>query len=339
VTPLGRLLARRIRQAGPLTLAQYMAEALGHPEHGYYRTRDPFGAAGDFTTAPEISQMFGELLGLWCLEMWQALGTPDAVSLVELGPGRGTLLADALRAARLRPAFRAAVTVHLVETSESLRARQATTLAQAEPGVAPVWHESLATVPDGPMLLLANELFDALPIHQFVRAEEGWRERVVALADDGESLCFGLAPPGPALALLGEAQRVAPIGAIAEVSPAAIALAAEIARRAVAGGAALVIDYGPAASGPGDEVSAGRVRPATRIAILPIWRPCAIVLNASTTASRSNVLTWRGHNSPVPMRAITSRSRSPSAAGRSRAMRSRSTAKYDRFRWNGCRPT
>jgi NADH dehydrogenase [ubiquinone] 1 alpha subcomplex assembly factor 7 len=258
VTPLGRLLARRIRQAGPLTLAQYMAEALGHPEHGYYRTRDPFGAAGDFTTAPEISQIFGELLGLWCVEMWQALGSPPALNLVELGPGRGTLMADALRAARLRPAFRAAASVHLVETSESLRARQAATLAQADPGLAPVWHDSLATVPAGPMLLLANELFDALPIHQFVRTEDGWRERVVALADDGDSLGFGLAPPGPALALLADAQRTAPVGAIAEVSPAAIALAAEIARRAVAGGAALVIDYGPAASAAGDSLQAVR---------------------------------------------------------------------------------
>jgi NADH dehydrogenase [ubiquinone] 1 alpha subcomplex assembly factor 7 len=271
VTPLGRLLARRIRLAGPLTLAQYMAEALGHPEHGYYRTRDPFGAAGDFTTAPEISQIFGELLGLWCVEMWQALGSPAALNLVELGPGRGTLMADALRAARLRPAFRAAATAHLVETSEGQRARQAATLAQAEPALMPVWHDSLATVPDGPMLLLANELFDALPIHQFVRTADGWRERVVALAPDagadGDSLCFGLAPPGPALALLADAHRAAPVGAIAEVSPAAIALAAEIARRAAVGGAALVIDYGPAASAAGDSLQAVRQhRPADPLA-------------------------------------------------------------------------
>lgn len=257
MTPLGRLLARRIRQAGPLTVAQYMAEALGHPRHGYYMTRDPFGAAGDFTTAPEISQMFGELIGLWCVEVWHAMGSPPSIRLAELGPGRGTLMADALRAARLRPGFRAAAAVHLVETSPALRARQAETLRRAEPELEPIWHDSLTTVPAGPLLLVANELFDALPIHQFQRTDQGWRERVVTLDAREEHLAFALAPAGPALALLAPTQRAAPAGAIAEVSPPSLTLAAAIADRVAAGGgAALIVDYGPAASAPGDSLQA-----------------------------------------------------------------------------------
>jgi NADH dehydrogenase [ubiquinone] 1 alpha subcomplex assembly factor 7 len=234
-----------------------MAEALGHPTLGYYRTRDPLGAAGDFTTAPEISQMFGEMIGLWCVELWQAMGGPAPFNLVELGPGRGTLMADALRAARLRPAFAAAARLHLVETSPTLRAAQAARLRDAAPDMAPAWHDGLAGVPDGPLLLIANELFDALPVHQFQHTGEGWRERVVALAEDGETLCFALAPAGPAIALLATAQRAAPAGAIAEVSPASVALAAEIGRRVAAhGGAALIIDYGPAESAAGDSLQA-----------------------------------------------------------------------------------
>lgn len=257
MSPLGQILARRIRQTGPLTVDEFMAEALGHPEHGYYRTRDPFGAEGDFTTAPEISQMFGELLGLWCVEMWRAMGSPTAVHLVELGPGRGTLMADALRAARLRPDFRAAAAVHLVETSPALRELQAATLRRAEPTLAPLWHDSLAGVPSGPLLLIANELFDALPIHQFQRTPEGWRERMVDWDPAGDRLAFVLGPASTALALLAPAQRAAPIGAIAEVSPAALALAAEIARRVLAdGGAAIIIDYGPMESAAGDSLQA-----------------------------------------------------------------------------------
>ncbi len=258
-TPLAKLLARRIRQSGPLTVAAYMAEALGHPEHGYYRSRDPFGAAGDFITAPEISQMFGELVGLWCVEMWQAMGSPPALRLVELGPGRGTLMADALRAARLRPAFAEALTLHLVETSPALRARQAAALRDAGLTRPPLWHDSLAEVPAGPMLLIANELFDALPIHQYQRTDAGWRERVVTTGEDDEGLRFALAPAGSTFGLVSTAQRQAPIGAIAEVSPVAIGLAAEIARRVSAqGGAALIIDYGPAEGGPGDSLQAVR---------------------------------------------------------------------------------
>jgi NADH dehydrogenase [ubiquinone] 1 alpha subcomplex assembly factor 7 len=152
-SPLALKLAQRITEQGPIGIADYMAAALTDPEHGYYMGRDPLGAAGDFITAPEVSQMFGELIGLWCAETWARLGAPAPVALVELGPGRGTLMADALRAARQVPAFADVLRVHLVEVSPSLRARQEETLADVKPS----WHESLAGVPDLPVLLIANE--------------------------------------------------------------------------------------------------------------------------------------------------------------------------------------
>ena len=243
---LAARLARRIAGQGPISVAEFMAEALTRPRQGYYMAGDPFGARGDFITAPEISQMFGELLGLWCAEAWQRLGAPDPVLLVELGPGRGTLMADALRAAKVLPAFEAATELHLVEISPALRARQAQSLA----GRDPTWHESLEAVPRGrPLLLLANEFFDALPIRQFERSPQGWHERLVGLAEDRESLAFGLSPPLPhAEALIPEALKSAPAGSIAEVAPAAPVLAGEIGRRlAEDGGAALILDYGYAA--------------------------------------------------------------------------------------------
>lgn len=257
------LLARRIRAQGPITLADYMATALTHPEVGYYATRDPFGRGGDFTTAPEISQVFGELLGLWCAERWQALGEPGRVLLVELGPGRGTLLADALRAARVLPAFRAALEPHLVEASPLLRAKQREMLGETPAQ----WHEALAAVPeDAPLLLLANEFFDALPIRQFQRTAEGWAERLVGLTPDGEALRWGLAPPLPPAALSLPAE--APPGTVAELCPGARALAGEIGRRlARQGGAALLIDYGHARSALGESLQALRDgRPADPLA-------------------------------------------------------------------------
>jgi len=249
-TPLTRMLVRRIAIAGPLTVAEYMAEALGHPTYGYYQRRDPLGRAGDFITAPEVSQMFGEMIGLWCVEVWHAMGSPSPCRLVELGPGRGTLMADALRAARIRPAFGQAMRLHLVESSAYLRERQAELLGARHPQ----WNASIDQVPDGPMLLIANEFFDALPVHQFELTPEGWRERVIALADD--RLAFGSAPPGPSFALLTERQLSGPA---AEVSPAALKLAGEIGRRlAQHGGAALIIDYGTSRSLPGESLQAVR---------------------------------------------------------------------------------
>jgi NADH dehydrogenase [ubiquinone] 1 alpha subcomplex assembly factor 7 len=244
VSTLEQALVRRIRLAGPLTVADYMAEVLLHPTHGYYRQGDPLGAAGDFVTAPEISQMFGELIGLWCVDQWMRLGEPPLVRLVELGPGRGSLLADALRAARLRPGLLAAIRLHLVESSPALRERQAQVLGPLLP-VAPEWHDGFAEVPaDGVLLLIANEFFDALPVHQFVRRAGAWHERMVTV-DESDHLAFALGPPGAALALLAPDRRAPPEGALIEICPAGLGLAAAIARRIVAGGgAALIIDYG-----------------------------------------------------------------------------------------------
>ena len=171
MTPAERVIRERIARSGPIPVAEYMAIALGDPSHGYYRTRDPLGADGDFVTAPEISQVFGELIGLWCVVTWRAIGAPDPVRLVELGPGRGTLMADALRAARSVPEFLAAADIHLVETSPALARRQHDALAAARS----TWHESFAAVPDGPCLVIANEFFDALPVEQLVRTPDGWR--------------------------------------------------------------------------------------------------------------------------------------------------------------------
>ena len=257
MTPLLDALRRRIAVDGPLTLAQYMAEALGHPRHGYYITRDPLGAAGDFTTAPEVSQMFGELIGLWCADLWQRMGAPDPMLLVELGPGRGTLMQDALRAiGRAAPGFRAALRLHLVETSPTLRAAQAARLADA----APAWLDRLADLPDGPALVIANEFFDALPIRQWQRGSGGWHERLVGWDDAAGRLRWELsARADPGLALIPAAVRDAPAGSIAEACPAGLSHAAMLGGRlARQGGAALIIDYGPAAGAPGDSFQAMR---------------------------------------------------------------------------------
>lgn len=191
MNPLAQDLARLIRDEGPISVSRYMALCLGHPRHGYYMKQDPFGADGDFTTAPEISQIFGELIGLWAASVWQAMGAPTSLRLIELGPGRGTLMQDMLRAARALPGFHAALSVHLVETSPVLRERQGKTLAAS--GVTPQWHERIDQALEGPVIVVANEFLDALPLDQFVRTPEGWRERLVGL--DGEGLlAFGLAP-------------------------------------------------------------------------------------------------------------------------------------------------
>lgn len=236
----------RIARFGPITVADYMADALTAPRGGYYMAGDPFGARGDFVTAPEISQMFGELLGLFCADTWERMGAPNRVLLVELGPGRGTLMADALRAARVVPQFLEAVDLHLVEVSPALAARQREALA----GIGATWHHDFGSVPDGPMLLLANEFFDALPIRQFERSQEGWRERMVGLDADGRHLRFGLSPASTGFAAFVPPElRDAPDGKIVEVCPAGLSLAAEIARQLVAhGGAALIVDYGRSAA-------------------------------------------------------------------------------------------
>lgn len=249
-TPLAVELRDRIRRLGPLTVAEFMAACLTDPRYGYYQRREPFGPAGDFITAPEVSQMFGELIGLWAVAAWEAMGAPGEFALVELGPGRGTLMADILRAARIRPAFMAAVGLHLVEASHRLRAIQAETIAAA--GLAPTWHADASTLPRQPSLVVANEFFDALPIRQFVATPTGWRERVIALGTDGDLAFAAGASAAPAF---GPTMPAA--GAIAEASPASVALAGQLAANLRAhGGAALFIDYGYQGPALGDTLQA-----------------------------------------------------------------------------------
>jgi NADH dehydrogenase [ubiquinone] 1 alpha subcomplex assembly factor 7 len=255
-TPLERALRGLIESEGPIPVSRYMALCLAHPQLGYYVTRDPLGAAGDFVTAPEISQMFGELVGLWAVATWQAMGEPSHVQLVELGPGRGTLMADALRAARVVPAFLSAARVHLVEASPVLRERQRERLADSRATVA--WHRDPTELPDAPLIVLVNEFFDALPIDQAVKTEKGWRPRVVGLDAEGR-LTFGLSPDPIAHfdRVLPSRLRDAPPGAVFEWREDHVLR--ELCRRIVAhGGAALVIDYGHAESGFGDTLQAVR---------------------------------------------------------------------------------
>ncbi len=243
-------LRRIIADEGPITVERYMALALGHPRLGYYMTRDPLGLSGDFITAPEISQMFGELLGLFAAQCWLDLGAPDPVRLVECGPGRGTLMADALRAARVAPGFREALRVELIETSPILKARQEQALAGC--GVPVAWRRSLSELPEegGPLLVLGNEFLDALPIRQYVRANGAWHERLVGL--DGDRLIFGLASaPETSLRLAAREGEVREVGLVAQ---AVVAALAEQLKRA--GGVALFLDYGHVTSGFGDTLQA-----------------------------------------------------------------------------------
>ncbi len=243
MTPVAEGLLRRIALGGPITVADYMADCLMHPEHGYYSTRDPFGQAGDFTTAPEISQMFGELLGLCLVQSWIDQGAPAPFALVELGPGRGTLMADLLRATRGIAGFHAAARLVLVETSQTLRGVQARTLARQIQtlGVDPNWVAATSELPQMPLFLIANEFFDALPIRQFLRADN-WHERLVG-AMEGQ-LTFGLSPP-LAFPPQGPPFDDCPRGSLVEICPLARVVMQDIAvhlRRS--GGAALIVDYG-----------------------------------------------------------------------------------------------
>ena len=249
MSALGDHLRTLIAQEGPITIERYMALALGHPMLGYYHSRDPFGARGDFTTAPEISQMFGELLGLWAAEAWTTCGSPDPVHLVELGPGRGTMMADALRALRVMPKFLAALDIHLVETSGALIEHQRVALADASRPV--TWHASLETLPPGPAIVLANEFFDALPVRHYIQAQGAWHERMVGLDDTG-ALMFGLsADSEPGLRVSAEEGAVLEIGVVAQRLMSVLA-----ARIAKEGGALLAIDYGHIATSLGETLQA-----------------------------------------------------------------------------------
>jgi SAM-dependent MidA family methyltransferase len=242
----------QIRAGGPISIAQYMIACLHDPRDGYYATRPALGPGGDFVTAPLVSQMFGEMIGLWLARTWMALGAPGRVRLVEAGPGDGTLMADILRAARVAPGFLDAADLWLVEASAPLRALQAQRLAQTR--VRPQWADSLSQVPEGaPLLLVANEFLDCLPIRQFVRTPKGWAERMVGLDDRGD-LAFGLGALTPAPPEPGAAP-----GMVREQSPAQAAFGAEVgARIARDGGGALLIDYGALEPEFGDTLQALR---------------------------------------------------------------------------------
>lgn len=307
-------LKSQIAQDGPISVAEYFTRCLHDPQDGYYATRPSLGESGDFLTAPGVSQMFGELIGLWILETWTRMGRPSPVRLVEMGPGDGTLISDILRAARLAPDFLAAADLWLVEVSPPLRAIQAERLANAS--LTPNWADRLEAVPAGaPLLLVANEVLDCLPAHQFVRTQSGWAERVIGL-DEADELVFGLralnpapvgetarmnrrgeqthfgSPPPPSASLtpLPQGEALEP-GALVESSPAQAALGSEIGHRVARdGGAALLIDYGRNAPGLGDTLQAlkahRKVSPLAEPgqADLTVWADFPAVLAAAVEA-------------------------------------------------------
>ena len=243
-------LRRLIEADGPISIAEYMTICLSDPDHGYYMKQDPFGSGGDFVTAPEVSQLFGELIGAWLADTWRRMGAPSPVNLIEPGPGRGTLMSDILRVAALDADFLAALRVHLIEISPVLRARQQQTLQSA--GIEVHWHETFTDIPGGPLLLVANEFFDALPIRQYAAHQAKWQERRIGLSDDchitftlgARTLDTGLEPVE---------------GAIVEVSPVSSAIMNDLADRiGKHGGAALIIDYGHAETAIGETLQAVR---------------------------------------------------------------------------------
>lgn len=252
--PLATRLKERIAREGPLSVADYMQACLADPSAGYYTSRQPIGKEGDFVTAPEVSQIFGELLGLWAVAVWQSMGAPASVIVAELGPGRGTLTADALRAWRSVPKFLKSVTVALVETSPVLRDAQ-----QAALGESPVplqWCDSIEDVPSGPLILLANEFIDALPVRQLVRSGGVWRERCVTIGRNGDFAYTEEAIQGDELASAALSIN-APDGAILEARPAVKALLSSLATRAgEAPLAALIVDYGHEETSVGDTLQA-----------------------------------------------------------------------------------
>ena len=257
MTRLSDRIVDLIGAVGPIPVSEYMALCLFDPKDGYYTTREPFGAAGDFVTAPEISQMFGELVAVWLYQAWQGAGRPHPATFAEIGPGRGTLMKDMLRTwSRLDPVLAAGTSVAMIETSPRLAEIQKETLADRSAAL--TWHQTIDTLPRQPLFIVGNELFDAVPIRQFVRVGEGWRERMVGL-DDADNLHFFAGAGSVDSALLPAGAADAPQGAIVEVAPARAALMSAIAGRiAGQGGAGLFIDYGHLEPGIGDTLQAVR---------------------------------------------------------------------------------
>lgn len=245
-SPVAKDLAARILKNGPITVAEYMNAAVSH----YYAGKDPFGIGGDFTTAPEVSQMFGEMIGAWFVDIWLQMGQPDQVQLIELGPGRGTLMADIMRTISSWPDFKAAVSVHLVETSPQLRQAQANMLKACQP----IWYDRLEEIPAGFSFIVTNEFFDALPIHQFKKVKGEWMERAVSYDELENSFHFTFIKPDFDLGSIMTPEFLnAHDGSIYEISPAGLAVLEEISMRiAENGGAALIVDYGHIVPGLGD---------------------------------------------------------------------------------------
>lgn len=248
--PLKERLIAKIKAEGPLSVAEYMTICLLDPVHGYYPTRDPLGSDGDFITAPEISQMFGEVIGLWCIQTWQDMGRPETVQLIELGPGRGIMMSDILRAAQLDKDFLKTAQVTLVEASPALEAVQAKTLGKAPCPIS--WAPSLDKAPSGPAIIIGNEFLDCLPIRQFIQKDRfagraGWQERMVAIDDN--ALHFGVSPAVISQGLqatLPKAQEDAKNEDLLEVCPANAQIIDQIKQRFEKdAGRALFIDYGP----------------------------------------------------------------------------------------------
>lgn len=253
MTPLEKILIEKIAAHGPLNIEAFMSLALGHPERGYYITRDPLGRGGDFTTAPEISQMFGELIGLWCADLWMQIGRPAKFILAEAGPGRGTLMADLMRAGRSVPGFIEAAEIHLIETSPALREKQ----AKALEGFKLRFHDTLdgLKTPQGPVILIANELLDALPVRQFAWIGTAWKERAVGFTEGAGFRYVWIEPPPDATNALPQNPQEGEIYETGAVRDAFVKDAAALTKQ---GGAALFIDYGHTKSAPGDTLQAVR---------------------------------------------------------------------------------
>jgi len=253
MSALENILRAHIKENGAISIATFMNMALCHPEHGYYTTRDPLGKNGDFITAPEISQIFGELLGIWCIGLWRTMGSPDKFNLIELGPGRGTLMADALRAAKTEEGFSKAVSIHLVENSPVLREKQKESLSKYNP----TWYDSVEDVAPGPFIILANEFLDALPIHQFIKQGGAWHERRIGILADGSLGFFNTKLLKKMEGWIPNSVQKMEDGTIYEYSPAAVEIAQHVNERLNRHtGAALFIDYGHAQGGAGDSFQA-----------------------------------------------------------------------------------
>ena len=236
---LSQQIDAQIRETGPMSIATYMGLALGHPRHGYYTMGRPLGSAGDFITAPEISQMFGELVGFFIVNLWQQMGEPKSFTLLELGPGRGTLMQDALRAASRADGFENALHLQLFEQNALLKGEQEKRLGK----YSPYWASDLDAFGEDPIFVVANEFFDALPIKQFVRTDDGWHERLVGLRDGARA--FGLSPTPISESAAPAEVRGAYAGEVLELSTAAIDAMQRLSRKvALQGGAILAIDYG-----------------------------------------------------------------------------------------------